>query len=630
MISKTYAGIINYLTEKKEYATALEISEQFEVSVRSIKRYIKDINYFLDKYGVEITSAKGLGYKIEGPLKEINNINENIINDFSGLIMDDSVEKRISKVICILINREYATAEELSLNLNLSIPSINILMSSVKCILKKYDLSIESKPFHGSKILGEEIKIRSLIFDYAINIFENQDLSVKLDNISDKQIDKIKIIVKDILINNSIILSDRDFNVLLGRILISLSRVDKNCPIGENFIRTNKQQNYELISNIMKGVSETFNSELKEGEILYVSSSYGMINYNYNTGKDLTANSHQDIEEFVDKALKDIFLITGIDYAKDKVFVNSLVMHINIYINRFRAGVMAKNPLLKQIKAEFPMETNLAAIIAARLKTDFNVSLDEDEIGFVALHFGVASERRRGYNGKKVCIICQYGIGTSQLLAEKLKQRIGDINIVGTYPVSYLDEALKQDINFIVSTVKLDNDNIKVPVLYVKNIFSDEIINELGNCIKEKERRATLLLETFKSDAFFRIKAKTCEEAIKSIGEGMKAKGLIDNETIENVLEREKISSTDIGNLVAIPHTIVNGNYKSVIGVGILEKPIKWNNEEVQLVLMVCFNREESYKFKVFEYLYSFIKDQSEVKRTLKAMDFGSFIKCWL
>lgn len=631
MINNTYAGIINYLTGKKEYVTSLELSQQFDVSVRSIKRYIKDINYFLSKYGVEITSAKGLGYKIQGPLKEINNINENIDDFFPGLIMDDSVEKRITKVICILINREYVTVEELSLVLNLSIPSTNILMSSVKYILKKYDLIIESKPFHGSKILGAEIKIRSLIFDYGINTSENEDFSIELDNISNKEIDKVKIIIKDTLISDNIILSDRDFNVLLGKIIISLSRTRNNCLIRNSILKTdNNPQNYNLIKKIMKEVSEDYNSILEEEEILYVSSSNGMINYNYNTRKDLTTNYQQEIEKFTENALKDIFLITGIDFTEDKKLLNSLVMHIKIYINRYRAGVITKNPLLKQIKTEFPMETNLATIIADRLKKDFNVSLDEDEIGFVALHFGVAFERRKGNNGKKICIICQYGLGTSQLLAEKLKQRISDINIVGIYPVSYLEEALKQDIDFIVSTLKLDNKNIKVPVLYVKNLFSDEIVNELGNCIKEKEQRTKLLIDTFRSEAFLRIKAKTYEEAIKNIGEGMKDKELIDDKAIEMVLEREKISSTDIGNLVAIPHTIIIGNFKSIIGVGILDKPIKWNNEQVQLVLMVCFNREESYKFKVFEYLYSFIKDQSQVKRAIKSLDFESFIKCWL
>ena len=87
------------------------------------------------------------------------------------------------------------------------------------------------------------------------------------------------------------------------------------------------------------------------------------------------------------------------------------------------------------------------------------------------------------------------------------------------------------------------------------------------------------------------------------------------------------MSSTDIGNMVAIPHTIVDGTYKSIIGVGILEKPIIWNKEEVQLIFMVCFNKKKSYKFHIFEYLYSFIKDKGAVKRVVKDLSFEKFMR---
>lgn len=628
MISKTYSIIIKYLTGKKEYVTALELSQHIGVSVRTIKRYIKDINYFVNAYGVEITSAKGVGYKIEGPVKEIKRISEEAENLIEGFKIDDSAGGRIAKVLCILLSHEYVTVEELSVKLSLSIPSTNILISGIKGILKNYNLNLISKPFHGSKIAGEEIKIRSLMLDYAIKTDENYSLEIRLDNISRNEIEKIQNIINKILRNCDIIICDKDVNVLLIRIIISISRVRNNCVLENDASKDIcKLNNYELVREVMKQVSETFNFIIDENEVLYVSSTCGVTIYNYNTRKELIKNSQDEIEKFVDEALQDVFMITGIDFRVDEDFTNALIMHLKIFINRFRAGISAKNPLLDQIKAKFPVETNLASIIASKLKSEFKVTLDEDEIGFIAMHFGAAFERRRGKNGKKVCIICHYGIGTSQLLAEKLKQRISDINIVGTYPVSYLDVALKQDIDLIVSTVKLNNKDFKVPVLYIENIFLDEIVNELQDVSNEDEQRRKILRETFNKDAFFRIKAQTWEEAIKNIGEAMKFKGFIDDEIISNVLVREKLSSTNIGNMVAIPHTIVEGTYKSIIGVGILEKPVIWGKEKVQLVFLVCFNKKESCKFQIFQYLYSFIKDRGEVKRAIKDFNFDKFMQ---
>jgi len=61
--------------------------------------------------------------------------------------------------------------------------------------------------------------------------------------------------------------------------------------------------------------------------------------------------------------------------------------------------------------------------------------------------------------------------------------------------------------------------------------------------------------------------------------------------------------------------------------VGILEKPIIWNKQEVQLIFMVCFNRKESHNFPVFKYLYSFIEDEGNVKRALKVLSFEKFME---
>lgn len=628
MISKRHSIIIKYLTEKDEYVTAMELSQLLDVSVRTIKRYIADLNYSLTDYGVEVFSTRGIGYKLNGSLKNIKILNNKAIKFIEGFETNDSMEGRIKKVLCTFFNNDFVRVEELSNNLNLSIPSINKLIVKVKNILKEYELNIVSKPFYGSKIVGNELKLRSLILDYAVKTDENNFLEVMLENITKSELALIEKMIIEGLKDNDIIISDKDFNLLLTRIITCISRVRKNFTIEVNAFKNNYiLHSYDFIKHILKKIGVALNLSINEEEILYVSSSSGVIIYNYNTRKVLSLDADGEVNKFVDAALIEIGLITDMDLSEDIDFINSLVMHLKIFINRFKAGVSAKNPLLKQIKTKLPMEINLATIVANKLKEEFKVTLNEDEIGFIAMHFGAAFERKKGASGKKVCIICHYGIGTSQLLAEKLKQRISDINIVGTYPVRYLDVALKQNIDFIVSTVKLENKNFKVPVLYIENVFSDEIINELHQVFQEKEQKRKIFKEVFNKEAFFKIDAKSPQEAIEKIGQAMKAKNFIDDKVITMVHAREKMSSTDIGHLVAIPHTILEGSYKSIIGVGMLENPIIWNKEEVQLIFMVCFNKMESYNFPVFKHLYNFIEDESEVRRALKFFNFDKMMQ---
>lgn len=55
--------IIRYLMDRERFVTGRELAEYLSVSVKTVTRYIKDINYFLQAYGTEIQSSKGLGYR---------------------------------------------------------------------------------------------------------------------------------------------------------------------------------------------------------------------------------------------------------------------------------------------------------------------------------------------------------------------------------------------------------------------------------------------------------------------------------------------------------------------------------------------------------------------------------------
>lgn len=87
---------------------------------------------------------------------------------------------------------------------------------------------------------------------------------------------------------------------------------------------------------------------------------------------------------------------------------------------------------------------------------------------------------------KKICIVCHYGIGTGQLISEKLKQNISDLSVVGVYPVRYLDMAISQDVDLIVSTVELKG--YEKPVLYIENIFDDSLIENVNKAFMKRKK----------------------------------------------------------------------------------------------------------------------------------------------
>lgn len=52
----------------------------------------------------------------------------------------------------------------------------------------------------------------------------------------------------------------------------------------------------------------------------------------------------------------------------------------------------AKNPMTNKIKATYPLIYDIAVFIAQELNHDYNITLTEDEITFIAFHIGAYFE----------------------------------------------------------------------------------------------------------------------------------------------------------------------------------------------------------------------------------------------
>ena len=82
----------------------------------------------------------------------------------------------------------------------------------------------------------------------------------------------------------------------------------------------------------------------------------------------------------------------------------------------------------------------------------------------------------------------------------------------------------------------------------------------------------------------------------------------MDNLAKQSVFEREEASPTEIGNLVAIPHPIYNDPPQSSVAVALLDKPILWDEQPVQIVFLLSiakaqFKLWEPIFLKLFKYL---------------------------
>ena len=524
-------------------------------------------------------------------------------------------------MILEIIDQDEITIEKLSEAMFLSPSTLNKMTPDVKEFLGRYNLTLSGKPHYGLSITGEETEIRTLLGDIGLDYCNARLVNTGIYNISEEELDRVDRLVFDRIQEYGLIVADMDLNNLIARIVIALSRSRKGRHVtGMSLTAPVTGHNYQMILSIMETLGQELEIEITEEECLYVMVYSGFIGYDLSVAD---AEGCREMRRFVDDFLDEISELTGINYDRDEKVMNVLSLHLKALMQRARAGNYSPNPIIAQIKNRYPLEMNYAILMAQRFEERFGVSINEDEIGYLTVYLGVY-EPQAGERVKAV-ILCNYGIGTSQMILEKIQSEIQNILICGVYPVRYLDLALDRKPDVILSAVPVENYGGDVPVIVSHDLLSEKAIAGIQEQLWQKIYIEKELMRYFDPDCFGHIDAEDRFEAIEKLGGLLVEKKGIEREVIDAIGKRERISSTEVGNLVAVPHVLTQGTFSSCIAIGILNHPIQWGNERVQMVFLACFNQSRDQYARIFRTLYKVVHSDELVRRLIQAENFQEF-----
>ncbi len=311
---------------------------------------------------------------------------------------------------------------------------------------------------------------------------------------------------------------------------------------------------------------------------------------------------------------------------QDKELQISLCIHLKPAINRLRYGMNIRNPMLHEIKSYYPVSFQAGVIAGLVIKEELHIEINENEIGYIALHFGAAVERAKLNDRPKRCIIvCASGAGSARLLQYKLQSRFGSkIEILGTTEYYRLGQMSLHSLDFVISTIPISKE-LSVPVIEVNTILGGEDIEKIDSIFSTEDQ------DTFEYTreelVFLHEKLHTKEEVISFLGEKLQQLGLVDHDYTRSVLKREAVSPTCFGNLVAIPHPIVPQTETTFWAICTLEKPIMWEHKAVQFVCLLNVEKNSSKNLqKMYNILLSVIDSKDLIQQLLKCHTYPEFI----
>ncbi len=607
ILTKKQCELIQLLAQSKEVMSSDHLSDRLGISAKTIRRYIDLINQHLLEYNAEIVSMRGYGYALQGNIRDIG--------DMITSLSSNDYDRRIKDIIVLLLAREYITAEEIGDELFYSTSMMNRLIPEVRKYLAVYHLNLLSKPYYGMSVDGSETDIRNLMIDCGFTKNRYGEISCYLKNINAQEFQAIKDLILIFLRRHKIVIADDDASDLIMRTVIIVSR----CRQSHYLDTPEDMPDKNLLRLLLTEVSTICKLHIPPPEASYLSIYFDIINSRMQN--ELTVDQ-EEINRLVIQFLGKMQEIYSNLVVDDSVR-ESLTLHLNLMLNRINHKHYIKNGLLQDIKANYILEMNYAITFGKMIEEHFDITIPEDELGYLALYFALS--KHKSQEVKRVIILCNYGVATSQLIREQIKERFPQLEVVGIYPLYYLEVVMTQDIDLIISTVDLEQCKVTKPLVVIKQFLDEDALKDIEKVFDTPQE--STLLDYFEPDALFLLNTETKADTLAQMSERMLELEYFDQDTVDKIYEREEVSSTDIGNLIAIPHAIIETGRRSVIGIGILEKPIIWDREKVQIVFMIGMNFTDAQKNNVFRHLYRIIKDVSNVNYLISGRSFETFKK---
>ena len=144
--------------------------------------------------------------------------------------------------------------------------------------------------------------------------------------------------------------------------------------------------------------------------------------------------------------------------------------------------------------------------------------------------------------------------------------------------------------------------------------------------IKHNEDTQTFISHCFREEFFFNhIEGKTRDEVIANMCERISEKYPLPEDFYALVMERESVSPTEVGNRIAIPHPIRLVMNETFVAVGVLDKPIKWDKQQVKFVFMLCIQKDTEEALSIFnEVLSSLVLNSQRILELEKQPEFNT------
>lgn len=493
-------AIILALCRTENYIPLAEIAKEIGVSAKTVMREMAEVEQVLNAYGFSTDRKTGRGVSLPISATEKQVLAQQIETQTAQAVY--SQKERLTALAGQLLQSQTPVKLfEFASRLKVAESTVSNDLDKLEAWFADHDLALIRKPGLGVCLHGSESDIRKAIVHYIYENISEQDLlgifhdhfsksisedctlavtaSKRLLNLMDKNaVDKLAQALRQTEETMEYKFSDSTYVGLIVHLALGLERIKKaeKIEITPDFLAELKARpEYAVAKTIAAKVAEAFAIEIPEAEAGYITMHLvGARNQYSERNKNKKVIDNFQLVRLTQQILKIAGAETGLCLIDNEKLLIDLIHHLAPSISRLKMQLEIRNPLLNEMKQQYPALMKISKKSVAALEEALGFPLPEAEIAYIAMHIGAAVETA-GENHKTctAAIACPTGMGTSKLLAARLQKQYPKIKIGAIISALQADKAKLQEegVDLIISTVPIQ---IDFPVIVVNSLLLEK------------------------------------------------------------------------------------------------------------------------------------------------------------
>ena len=589
-----------------------ELAQRLSVSTRTVRADITALNALLTQHGAQFVLSRGNGYQ----LRIDDSASYQILQTQqpTALRIPRTSQERVHYLMVRFLTSAFSIKlEDLADEWFVSRATLQNDMAEVREWLRRYQLTLETRPRHGMKLFGSEMAIRACLTDLLWTLAQQDPAHplVTEEALNAGMPERLQPILRDIFSRFHIRLTDEGELFLRLYCAVAVRRISEGYPLSE-FVGEEVAEPVCHAARELAGVLQ----RLAEKPLSAFEENWLKVHIAARQVQEIAPSTinADDEEALVNYILNFINTQYNYNLLNDQQLHADMLTHVKTMITRVRYQIMIPNPLLDNIKQHYPMawDMTLAAVSGWVKYTPYTIS--ENEIGFLVLHVGVGLERSYNIDYQRqprVLLVCDAGNAMVRMIEAVMARKYPQIDITRTLTLRDYEQRESISEDFVIATARISEKD--KPVVQIAPFPTDYQLEQIGKLVLVDRTRPWMLNKYFDA-AHFRIidGAMDQQTLFKTLCDQLQDEGFVDGEFLDSVVEREAIVSTMLGDSIALPHALGLLAKKTVVYTVLAPQGIAWGDETAHVIFLLAISKSEYEEaMAIYDIFVTFLRERA-------------------